>query len=312
MKITNQKLIQYAKHPAKFALWLGRRGWLPFISDEAYIKLQFKETFGYPLDLAHPRTFNEKIQWIKLYDRRPEYTLLADKCAAKKWVADRIGEEYIIPTLGVWEHFDNIDFNHLPNQFVLKCTHDSGSAVIVRDKAKLDKAAAKKKLEHALRRNYYVVAREWQYKDIPPRIIAEEYLFDKKNPDQSVNNYKCFCMNGVCDYFYIAIGGGHSESHTVTYFDREMHRLPLRHCAYEPEKGDVKIPPEITTIFGLAETLAQGIPQVRVDFYCVNSQVYVGELTLTSDAGLNIFDPPEYDEILGKKIILPNKTEYTL
>lgn len=305
MKLTKEKLVLYVKHPGNFVLWLGRHG-LP-ISDKAYIKLQFKETFGYPLDLAHPRTFNEKIQWLMLYDRRPEYTTMADKYAAKLWMANRIGEQYIIPTLGVWKHFDEIEFDAMPNRFVLKCTHDSGTVVVVKDKVSFNRSAAKRIIEHGLRRNYYTVSREWQYKNIPPQIIAEEYLFDKKNPDQPINNYKFFCMNGSCYYFYIAIGGGHNENHTVTYFDRDMNRLPLRHSAFEPEKGDVEIPLEITTMLRLAETLAQGIPQVRVDFYCVNSHVYLGEMTLTSDAGLNAFDPPEYDEVFGEKIILPNK-----
>ena len=142
-------------------------------------------------NLRNPKTFNEKLQWLKIYDRKSEYTVMVDKYAAKQYVADRIGEQYIIPTLGVWENFDDIDFESLPNQFVLKCTHDSGGLVVYKDKSKLDKAAAKEKIEKSLKRNYYWSGREWPYKNVPPRIIAEKYMTDNCYSDD-FTDYKFF------------------------------------------------------------------------------------------------------------------------
>ena len=170
------------------------------VTPEFILKKMFKERMGYSLDLDNPKTFNEKLQWLKLHDHNPLYTTMVDKYAVKKYVADKIGEQYIIPTLGVWEHFDEIDFDKLPNQFVLKCTHDSGSVVVVPDKLKIDKAAAKDKLEHALRYNYYYWYYEWPYKDVLPRIIAEKFMVDKKQSESDIDDmtdYKFMCFNGI-------------------------------------------------------------------------------------------------------------------
>lgn len=301
MEITKQKLIQYAKHPGKIVLWFGRRGWLPFVSDEAFIKLQFKERFGYPLDLKYPRTFNEKLLWLMLYDRRPEYTRLADKYAVKKWVADRIGEEYIIPTLGVWEHFDDIDFDALPDQFVLKCTHDSGSIVIVRDKAKLDRAAAKKKLERALRRNYYIGAREWQYKDIPPRIIAEKYMTDESGVE--LKDYKVFCFNGEPKLIQVDYGRFTNHKRNLYTTDWQYVKGAINYPT-DPDHP-IKRPTQLEKMLTLAHTLSAGFPQVRVDFYSIEDHIYFGELTFTHEAGLARFDPESLAVEMGGWIKLP-------
>lgn len=173
-----EKVLEYVKHPTKIFIFLQNRCNFKVLPDKMYLKICYKLATGKKLDLKNPQTFNEKLQWLKLYDRKPEYTRMVDKYEAKKYVAEKIGEEYIIPTLGVWDHFDEIDFDSLPDQFVLKCTHDSGGLVIVRDKAKLDKVAAKQKIEKSLKRNYYYSGREWPYKDVKPRIIAEKYMED--------------------------------------------------------------------------------------------------------------------------------------
>lgn len=149
------------------------------LPDKAFIKLKYKDKFGKKINLNNPQTFNEKLQWLKLYDRNPEYTKMVDKYEVKKYVASIIGEEYIIPTLGVWNKFEDIDFNKLPDQFVLKCTHDSGGLVICKDKSKLDINEAKKKIEKSLKINYYYLSREWPYKNVKPQIIAEKYMVDE-------------------------------------------------------------------------------------------------------------------------------------
>lgn len=170
------KIVRYIVNPDYRCIVNNDHGLYKHISDEKVLKRLFKARVGKELNLDNPCTFNEKLQWLKLYDRNSEYTAMVDKYAVKNWVANRIGEEYIIPTFGVWECFDEIDFNDLPNQFVLKCTHDSGGLVIVKDKGKLDKKYAKQKIEKCLKRNYYWLGREWPYKNVPPRIIAEKYM----------------------------------------------------------------------------------------------------------------------------------------
>ena len=315
MEITKEKLVQYAKHPGRVVLWLGCRGWLPFVSDEAYIKLQFKEMFSYPLDLTHPRTLNEKLQWLKLHDRKPEYTTMVDKYAAKQWVADRIGEQYIVPTLGVWDHFDDIDFDALPDQFVLKCTHDSGSVVIVRDKAQMDKAVAREKLESGLAKNWFYAAREWAYKDVPPRIIIEKYLVDeagvesnghKEGSGSGLTEYKLFCFSGKPRVILVCKGVAHGDGRTNDYCDMDFCRLPFT-SLYPNSEGELKAPEQYEEMLWVARELSAGVPQLRVDMYIVNGQVYVGELTFYHNAGMSAFDPPEWDTKLGSWIQLPDK-----
>jgi len=172
------KIKKVLKNPWYLVITFAGRGWLNFLSDKMYLKLIYRAKLGKKLDLKNPKTFNEKLQWLKLYNRKPEYTKMVDKYEVKKYVADLIGEEYVIPTLGVWEKFDDIDFDSLPNQFVLKCTHDSGGLVICKDKSKLDIASAKSKIENSLKRNYYKYGREWPYKNVKPRIIAEKFMID--------------------------------------------------------------------------------------------------------------------------------------
>ena len=166
------------------------------LSDEAYLKLVYRLIFGRKLNLKNPKTFNEKLQWLKLYNRKPEYTLMVDKYEVKGYIAEQIGEEYVIPTLGVWDNFDDIDFDSLPNQFVLKCTHDSGGLVICKDKSNLDITKAREKINKALTRRFYYFGREWPYKNVKPRIIAEKYMVDKTVDE--LRDYKFFCFGGVC------------------------------------------------------------------------------------------------------------------
>ena len=282
---------------------LNARGVYKNLSDEAFLKRKFKLVFGKELDLDSPQTYSEKLQWLKLYDRKPEYTQMVDKYEAKRYVAERIGEEYIIPTLGVWDSFDEIDFDSLPDQFVLKCTHDSGGLVVCTDKSKLDVAAAKTKIESCLKRNYYVHSRDWPYKDVKPRIIAESYMEDAETGE--LRDYKFFCFGGKARLLFIATERQSADSETkFDFFDMEFNHLPFRNGHPNAEKLPAK-PEHFEKMWELAEKLSAGIPQLRVEFYEANGKVYFVELTFFHWSGMKPFEPEEWDLTLGKWIELP-------
>lgn len=277
-----------------------------FLSDEAYLKFGYRAKFGKKLNLNDPKTFNEKLQWLKLYDRKPEYTTMVDKYAVKDYVADKIGEEYIIPTLGVWDKFDDIDFDKLSEQFVLKCTHDSGGLAICRDKSSFDQKAAKKKIEKSLKYNYYKNGgREWPYKNVPPRIIAEQYMEDEKTHE--LRDYKFFCFDGEVKALFIASERYSNEETKFDFFDADFNHLPFTNghpnAKVLPEK-----PENFEEMKELAAKLSKGIPQARIDFYEVNGKTYFGEITFFHWSGLKPFDPEEWDYKFGEWIKLPNKT----
>lgn len=272
------------------------------LSDEKYLKKQYKFWMGKELNLEHPKTYTEKIQWLKLNDRKPIYTTMVDKCEAKKYVAERIGEEYIIPTLGVWDNFDDIDFDALPNQFVLKCTHDSGGLVIVRDKSKLDKAKARKKINKCLKTNYFYHGREWPYKNVKPRIIAETFMEDSETSE--LRDYKFFAFNGEAKALFVATERQKAGTEVkFDFFDMEYKHLPIRNG-----HPNADVPPQKPKCFDemkvLAGKLSEGIPQLRVDFYEVDGKVYFGELTFAHFGGTVPFEPDEWDKTFGDWIDL--------
>ena len=276
------------------------------LPDKMFIERKFEKKMGYKLDLKNPKTFNEKLQWLKLYDRKPEYTKMVDKYEAKKYVASIIGEEYIIPTLGVWNSFDEINFDELPDQFVLKCTHDSGGLVICRDKTSFDKEAARQKINNSLKYNYYKHAREWPYKNVKPRIIAEKYMEDQQSKD--LKDYKIFTFNGVAKALFIATERQTEGTETkFDFFDTEFKHLPFTNGHPNAEICPKK-PERFNEMLELAEKLSKKIPQLRVDFYEVNGKAYFGELTFYHWSGFKPFDPLEWDEKFGSWIKLPEKS----
>lgn len=276
---------------------------MPFLSkhidDEAYLKFIYFFCFWKKLNLKNPKTYNEKLQWIKLYDRRDIYTTMVDKYEAKKYVADIIGEDYIIPTLGVWDTFDEIDFDKLPDQFVLKCTHDSGGLVICKDKKVFDKEAAKKKINKSLKKNYYYLGREWPYKNVKPRIIAESYMEDKKG---ELKDYKFFCFNGIPKMLFIASDRGIDTR--FDFYDSEFNHLPFMQGHPNREKK-IDCPDGFEEMKKLSFDLSKDIPAIRVDFYNVDGKIYFGELTLFHFSGFVPFEPAEWDEKIGEWIDLP-------
>lgn len=274
-----------------------------FIGDERYLKLIYRMKMGKRPDLKNPKTYNEKLQWLKLHDRKPEYTRMVDKYEVKSYVGERIGQEYIIPTFGVWERFDDIDFDSLPDQFVLKCTHDSGGLVICRDKSKLDMEAARAKLEKSLKNNYYQQGREWPYKNVKPRILAEQYMEDAETAE--LRDYKFFAFDGSVKAMFIATERGNAETETkFDFFDREFQHLPFTNGH---PNADIcpKKPQNLELMLELAEKLSQNIPQVRVDFYEANGKVYFGEITFFHWSGFMPFEPEEWDTVFGNWITLP-------
>ena len=296
-------LIFFITHPYEIVRRLLRK-YNDYLPDSWYLRFEFKERMGYPLNLRNPKTFNEKLQWLKLHDRRPEYITMVDKYAVKKYVADIIGEEYVIPTIGVWNSPDEIEWDKLPNQFVLKCTHDSGGLVICRDKEKLDIEAAKKKLSFSLQRDYYKPGREWPYKNVPRRIIAEKYIEPKPNV-KDLPDYKWYCFNGEPKYCQVI--QDRSEHETIDFFDTDwVHQefIGLNPAA-EPAEVQPQRPANLETQIRIVRMLSKGIPYSRIDLYDVGDQTYFGEITLYPGSGFGEFHPCQYNEILGEMIKLP-------
>lgn len=282
--------------------WAGFRNYFDWMPDEPYLKMMYWAILGRKADLRNPRTFNEKLQWLKIHDRNPDHTIMVDKYAAKQYVAGKIGEEYIIPTLGVWDRFDDINFDELPDQFVLKCTHDSGGLVICKDKKTLDKEAAKKKIETALKNNYYYSVREWPYKNVKPRIIAEKYMADTTNDD--LNDYKLMCFNGKVKATFVCSDRYSEDGLKVTFYDTSWKRMPFeRH--YRSSNSEIVKPKTYEEMSALAERLAEKIPFLRVDFYEIDGRTYFGELTFYPGSGFEEFNPEEWDRELGDWIVIP-------
>lgn len=278
-------------------------GFYRYLPDEDYLKRKFRVKLGYPLDLAAPKTFNEKLQWLKLYDRKPEYTMMVDKYAVKNYVAEKIGEEYIIPTLGVWDHFDDIDFAMLPNQFVLKCTHDSGGLVICRDKNKLNLTEAKTRIEKSLKRDYYLVNREWPYKDVKPHIIAETFMQDETQIS-GLRDYKFYCFHGEPKFLYISEGLENHSTASISFLNMDWTFAPFQRVDYKTLDQLPEKPKNYEKMVEIARMLSDGIPFLRVDLYEIAGKVYFSELTFTPCAGMTPFTPPQWDEELGKLLRL--------
>lgn len=271
-----------------------------WMSDCLHLKMTYLICKRQHLNLDNPVTFNEKLQWLKLYNRNPIYTLLVDKNKVKKWVADKIGEEYIIPTLAVYKSVDEINPDELPNQFVLKCNHDSGSVVVCKDKSSFDFEKAKSKLRKCLDTDTSAQFGEWAYRNVPRCVIAEQYMEEAGQTD--LMDYKWFCFDGIPRIMYMS--RDHSTHATTDFFDMEFNHLPIRMQAPPSE-----ILPERPTNFEemkrLAAVLSEGIPQVRVDFYVINGQIYFGEMTFYHCGGMVDVKPYEWNVKMGEMINLP-------
>lgn len=273
---------------------------LRFVPDAQYLKLMFQLRMHRRLDLENPKTFNEKLQWLKLNYRSSRFTDMVDKYLAKDYAASVIGDEYIIKTYGVWNSFDEIDFDKLPQQFVLKCTHDSGGLVICKDKSKLDIASAKKKIERSLKCNFYYVGREWPYKNVKPRIIAEELLVDNNN--EEINDYKFYCFGGKAKLLYLSKGLQNHSTARINFVTLDWKPAPYRRSDYKEFEELPKKPEKLAEMIKLSEKLSEGLPFLRVDFYEINNKVYFGELTFFPGSGFTPFLSYEMDLELGNML----------
>lgn len=299
-----KKILKYCKNPSLIYLNLSYLGFFKNVPDDIHLKRIYKIKMKKDLNLENPQTFNEKVQWLKLHDRKDIYTRMVDKYEAKQLVSDIIGKEYIIPTIGLYNSFDDIDFNKMPKSFVIKCTHDSGGLIIVKDKNKLDLKSAKAKINKCLKKNYYYYGREWPYKNVRPRIIVEEYMEDKN--DQELRDYKLFCFDGKFKMMFIATNRQGNGDTYFDFFDKDFNHMPFinghPNAPILPHK-----PKNFDKMISLAEKISKGIPQVRVDFYDVNGKIYFGEITLSHWSGFVPFEPEEWDKKIGDWINLPNK-----
>ena len=274
--------------------------------DKLYLKLMFRCKMGYWMNFDNPKTFSEKLQWLKLYNRNPLYTTLVDKYAVKKWVADKIGEDHVIPMLGVWDNANEIDFESLPDQFVLKTTNGGGGDVVIcKDKSKFDRKKAVAHLNKSLKNNIYNNYREWPYKNVRPRIIAEKYMEDESG---ELRDYKVFCFNGTPKIFLLYKDRYDDKKMTIDFFDEQRNWLNLTHPEFDRSTEKPDLPDCFERIFSLAKILSQSIPFVRCDFYIVNGSIYFGEMTFYPTSGFALYKPFSWEEKMGSWLKLPNKS----
>lgn len=294
------------RHPNMLlaAIWarLGKK-----ISDETYLKVRYKFIIGKRLDLENPRGFNEKINWLKIFNRNPLYPRLVDKYEVKDHVRHIIGDAKVIPSYGVWDNYDEIDFSKLPNQFVLKSTNGGGGSgvVICKDKSIFNHKLAKKKLEKSMHFNWKY-EREWVYRDVKPRIIAEKYMFNEDGND--LVDWKIFCFNGEPKVlFYASDRYTKGETLKFDWYDMNLHHLPITSKGIPRADQELQLFPEWEEMKGVARKLSNGFPFVRVDLYLINHKIYFGELTFFHDGGIVALEPEEWEYKLGSWIDLPKK-----
>lgn len=274
------------------------------IPSKIWLKLEYYISINKELNLKNPRAFNEKLQWLKLYDRNPEYVNLVDKYEVRKYIAKTIGKEYLIPMLGVYDRYEDINFDELPDQFVLKPNHTSGDVFICKDKSKIDYVELNKEVNEWLKREYYWIHREWPYKNIEPKIICEKYMVDESGVE--LKDYKFMCFNGEVKCSFVCLNRNSRNGLNIDFYDMDWKPMPFeRH--YHNSGTIIPKPKNFNKMVEFAEKLSKDIPFVRVDFYETNGQLYFGELTFYPGSGFEEFTPESFDYLLGGWIKLPSK-----
>lgn len=300
-----KKIVKYLfdrKYRELFNCNIGVFNWM---DDEPFIKKIFYISMGKELNIVSPKSFNEKLQWLKLYDRKPEYTIMVDKYKVRDYITEKLGGEYLIPLIGVWDSADEIDFESLPGQFVLKCNHNSGTGMcICTDKSKLNLKKVKRNLKKGLRENYYLIHREWPYKDVPRKIIAEQYM---KSDEGGLTDYKIHCFNGVPEFILVCRDRFSKNGLTEDFFSTNWEHMPVKRPEIPQATEAIPIPEKLSEMLEIAKKLSENIPFLRVDLYCISGKIYFSELTFFPASGLKPFEPMEWDEFLGQLLQLPEK-----
>ena len=311
------RILIFLKNPGKRIPLLFLKLFSQLFSDESYLRYKFYLSMGYKLNLDNPRTFSEKLQWLKIHNRKPEYTTMVDKHAVKDYVTNKIGAKYIIPTIGVWDNVEDIDWDSLPNQFVLKTTHGGGGGgvVVCKNKATLDKQKTIKSLKSSLSQDIYKNLREWPYKNVPKRIIAEQYMTDGSSKD--LPDYKFFCFDGEPKYCQV-IRDRHTKE-TIDFYDMEWNHMPfiglnpvVSNCqtlVVSNGKTPVAKPMHLDKMIEICQKLSKDIPFSRIDLYVINDKEYFGEITFYPASGMGTFTPDEWNYRLGDLLNLPNPIE---
>lgn len=296
-----QTAFSLVKTPKKLLLPAGQNGLLNFIPDETYLSAVFKAETGYPLDLEHPKTYNEKLQWLKLYDRKPEYIVYADKYKVREYIRGTIGEKYLIPLIGMYKNTKDIPWSRLPARFVLKCNHASGTNIICKDKSKLNIPRTEKILNKWLKKNAYWGAREWCYKDIEPCIVCEEFIEtqDGNTPD----DYKFMCFNGIPRL--IQVHHDRYGNHTLDYYTPEWERAGLKRIDANTSAKNIPKPENLEEMLSVASILSKDMYYARIDLYNVDGKVYFGEITMYPTGGFSTFEDYNDDLLLGSYMKLP-------
>ncbi len=301
-------MIKLLSNPNEFAIALFnnivRTGIFNKLNNETFLRLRYYVVFHKRLNLKNPRAFTEKIQWLKLYFLKTEFTNMVDKCSAKEIVKEKVGEDYVIPTIGFWERFEDIDFAHLPNKFVLKTTHGGGGSgiIICRDKKYFDKNKAKRILEKSMKTDIYKVLREWPYKNVRKGIIAEALV--EQSDGQGLLDYKFFCFNGKVKFFKVDFG--RFTSHRANYYTREKKLLPWIESNFPPDPQiNHHFPENFDEMIAIAEKLSDNLPFLRVDLYNVNGKILFGEMTFYPASGMEEFKPNGVDVEIGDMLTLP-------
>lgn len=294
-------LIYFYKNPRKLIRLLGDYKLFNWLPDQIYLKFVYWGETGKKLNLDTPITFNEKLQWIKLNDRKPEYSKYADKYNVRSYVSKIIGEQYLIPLLGVYDSVEEIDWDSLPNKFVLKCTHGSGSNIICTDKEILDIEVTKMKLGKWMKKSWYWFGREWCYKDIKPRIICEKYLVDESGTE--LKDYKIFCFNGEPKLIQVDFSRFVEHKRNLYSVDWKYVDGTIKYP--NQPSFNIKKPQKLDDMLRCAKILSGNIPHVRIDFYSINDQIYFGEMTFYHGSGYEEFEPESLGILMGSWIDLP-------
>ncbi len=291
-------ILECIKSPRRLIRILGEKGIFNRVSDKQYLKLVYWGETGKKLNLDNPKTFNEKLQWIKLYDRKPEYSTYVDKYAVREYISEKIGDKYLVPLIGVYNNVDEIVWDKLPGKFVIKCTHGSSCNIICSNKSELNIDEAKAKLNKWMKKSWFWFGREWPYKNVKPRIICEEYISEN---DEVPDDYKVMCFNG--EPKCIQVHKGRFKEHLQNYYDTEWNVMELSQGLPTIDEECEK-PEMLDEMLELSRVLSKDINHVRVDFYYVNKKLYFGELTFFDASGFYLFEPEEYDYLLGSWIKL--------